>query len=100
MCRCYFLEYILIFFFFFVLFFIFIEKKVPCPQRERRSQVFWRGERDDERRADGGRGGRTLGALEYPSFFSHSFSLPLCGASLRHTSVMRKTPPACLVSGR
>lgn len=104
---CYFLEYIWIFFpFSFVLFFIFIEKKVPSPQRERRSQMFWRGEErgmrrgeqmgggGERRRRGGGRGSIFLSSL------SRSFSLHQCGASLWHTSVMRKIPPACLVSGR
>ena len=70
-----------------------------------------RGERDEERRADEGEGDEEEeeeeeeeedGGLEYLSLFSLSFFLSpsVRGVSLRHTSVMRKTPPACLVSGR
>lgn len=58
----FFLEYIWIFFF--LLFFIFIEKKVPSLQRERRSQerrsqVFWRGEERGMRRGEQMKGGAT-----------------------------------------
>lgn len=69
-----------------------------------------RGERDEERRADEGGSDEEedeekedqRGGLEYLSLFSLSLFLSpsVCGASLWHTSVMRKTPPACLVSGR
>lgn len=67
-----------------------------------------RGERDEERRADEGGSDKEEeeeeedGGSEYLSLFSVSLFLSpsVCGASLWHTSVMRKTPPACLVSGR
>lgn len=103
----FFLEYIWIFFSFFVLFFLFVclfssKRKSPGPQRERRSRVFWRGERDTEKRADECREEEEGQGLEYLSLFSRSrsFSLPRRDASLCHGSVMRKIPPACLVSGR
>lgn len=100
MCYFFFLEYIWIFFLFCPLF-VFIEKKVPSPQREMRSRVFGRGERDKEKRADECREEEEGRGLEYLSLFSRSrsFSLPRCDASLSR-SVMRKIPPACLVSGR
>lgn len=71
-------------FFFLSSFFVFIEKKVPSLQRERRSQVFWRREERGMRRGEQMRGKRRRrrGAggrgLEYLSLFSlsHSFSLP------------------------
>lgn len=70
------------FFFFFVLFFlllfVFIEKGVPSPQRERRSRVFGRGERDKEKRADECREEEEGRGLEYLPLFSRSFSLSLC----------------------
>lgn len=42
------------------------------------------------------------GRLEYLSLFSRSLFLSssVCGVSLLRTSVMHKTPPACLVSDR
>lgn len=83
MCTCYFLEYIWIFFpvfFFFVLFFIFIEKKVPSPQRERRSQVFRRVEKRGMRRGEQMKGGATEKRRRAGRGFRVSFpllSLPL-----------------------
>lgn len=79
------LEYIWIFFLFCPLFFVFIEKKVPSPQREWRSRVSGRGERDKEKRADECREEEEGRGLEYLSLFSRSrsFSLPQRGASLR-----------------
>lgn len=66
-----------------------------------------RGERDEERRADEGGSDEEDeeeedGGLEYLSLFSRSLFLSssVCGVSLLRTSVMHKTPPACLVSGR
>lgn len=92
---CYFLEYIWIFFFrflfFFVLFFIFIEKKVPSPQRERRSQVFRRVEKRGMRRGERMKGGNNgeeeeggQGGLEYLSLFSLSLLLSSWCVSLAY----------------
>ena len=66
-----------------------------------------RGERDEERRADGGgEGGRREGgregggeSLEYLSLALPRF-LPLRAMCLWCTGVMRKTPLACLASGK
>lgn len=116
MCTCYFFRIYLDFFFFFFLIFLssfsFSWKRkfqvcrekgaLKCFGDERREgwgeASRWGGSDEEEEEEDE----EEEGGLEYLSLFSLSLFLSpsVCGASLWHTSVMRKTPPACLVSGR
>lgn len=104
---CYFFRIYLDFFSFFFcpLFHFHWKESSKSAERKALSSVLERrGERDEERRADevaGGRWGRGEGqGIIFLSSPSRSFSLHQRGASLWHTSVMRKIPPACLASGR
>lgn len=69
------LDFFFRFLFFFVLFFIFIEKKVPSPQRERRSQVFRRVEKRGMRRGERMKGGTTEKRRRMGGGLRVSFSL-------------------------
>lgn len=103
MCTCnFFFEYIWIFFFFFfVLFFCLfsLKRKSAGPQRERRSLVL--GEERGTRRSEQ----TSVGRKRRDGVQSIFLSSPALARSLGvmrlcHGSVMRKIPPACLVSGR
>lgn len=103
MCTCNFFFNIIGFFFLFcpLFLFVFIEKKV-CRSAERTAlSCVGRGDRDTEKRVDECREEEEGQGSEYLSLFSSPAPARSLGVMrLCRGSVMRKIPPACLVSGR